>query len=289
MSYDYITQYTSGNRTTGRAGHRIDGIVIHWWDDPSRKPTFDAVVNWLCRANGTSSAHYVAEAGRVACIVATKDTAWHAGDYGVNLRTIGIECNPRMSAGDLETVAELIADIRKVYGNLPLSCHSDYSYTACPGTYKGQLRYLSRRADEILKGAAPAAHQPQLPTPGVVAVDGWLGPQTVKAWQRVNSTPQDGIISSQPDTLKGLHKGINPAAIEYVPAVRSVGSQLIRRVQKFLRGKGLYKGAIDGKFGPQTITALQRYYGTPVDGKISQRSRMVYALQRALNRQLGAK
>lgn len=287
MSYDYITQYTSGNRTTGRDGHRIDGIVIHWWDDPARKPTFDAVVNWLCRADGTSSAHYVAEAGRVACIVATKDTAWHAGDYGVNQRTIGIECNPRMSAGDLETVAELIADIRKVYGDLPLSCHSDYSYTACPGTYKGQLGYLSRRANEILKGAAPAAHQPQLPTPGVVAVDGWLGRQTVKAWQRVNSTPQDGIISSQPDTLKGLHEGSNPAAIEYVPVARSVGSQLIMRVQQTLAKRGLYASEIDGMLGPGTIKGLQLYYGTPQDGVISAPSQMVIELQRALNKQLG--
>lgn len=288
MSYTYLTNRTSPNQTNGRGGNSITGIVIHWWDDPTRKPNFEGVVSWLCRPNGSSSAHYVAEAGRVACIVAPKHTAWHAGNFYVNERTIGIECNPRMSQGDLETVAELIADIRKTYGQLPLSVHSDYSYTSCPGTYRQKLDWLSNRADEIARGNAAPAPQSELPgVSGYLAIDGWLGCKTVKAWQKVNGTPQDGVLSSQPDTLRPLHEGINPGAIEYVSPARAQGSQLIARVQSFLAGKGLYSDTIDGMLGRNTIRGLQAYYQTPQDGIISAPSQMVLALQKALNHQIG--
>lgn len=282
MSYDYITQYTSGNRTRGRGAVRITRIVIHWWNDPQVGATFDGVINWLCRPNGMSSAHYVVEAGRVACLVDAKDTAWHAGDFDINQRSIGIECNPRMSDADLETVAELIADIRKVYGDLVISPHSYHDQTNCPGTYRNKLNWLRERSSQILAGkrGTPA------PTPAVT-VDGWLGPATVKAWQKAVGTPQDGVISSQPDTLKHLHDGLT--SVRYEPAATAEGSQLIAKVQSNLQRRGLYAGDIDGCFGPMTIKALQHYYGTPQDGVISGPSQMVIALQKALNQQLGGK
>lgn len=40
---------------------------------------------------------------------------------------------------------------------------------------------------------------------------------------------------------------------------------------------------VDGKLGPKTISELQRYLGTPVDGKISEVSPMVKELQKRLN------
>lgn len=282
MSYQYITSHDSPNYTPGRYGRRPEGIVIHWWDEKDRAPSFDGVVSWLCRADGTSSAHYVVEAGRVACIVSCANTAWHAGDYGVNTRTIGIECNPRMSDGDLETVAELIADIRNTYGRLPLSKHRDYQQTTCPGTYADKLGWLDQRAEQLRgnTNAAPAS-------PARLAQDGWIGPETVAAWQQVNSTPIDKMISSQSSALKPLHQGINPACIEYVPPAQAQGSQLIIAVQKTLKRKGLYGGDLDGFFGPGTIKGLQLYYGTPADSVISAPSRMVIELQRALNKQLG--
>ncbi len=46
---------------------------------------------------------------------------------------------------------------------------------------------------------------------------------------------------------------------------------------------GMPSGQRDGKIGPQTIRALQRYLGTRVDGVISRESSAVMALQRRLN------
>ena len=169
MAYQYLTQYDSPNYSPGRPAGAPNVIVIHYWDDPAKKPSFMGVVNWLCRKGGSSSAHYIAEAGRVACIVAPKDRAWHAGPGG-NPRGIGIECNPRMTAGDLETVAELIANLRKTYGNLPLKPHKAYMNTSCPGAYEGQLTWLSNRANQIMGGkpatAPPVAPQPTTPATG---------------------------------------------------------------------------------------------------------------------------
>ncbi len=285
MSYDYITKFTSPNRTRGRGGRKITGIVIHWWDDPSKKPSFDGVVQWLCRPGGGSSAHYVVEAGRVACLVATKDTAWHCGHYPSNQKTIGIECNPRMSSGDLETVAELVADIRKVYGNLPLSKHSDYQDTSCPGTYAGKLGWINTRAEQLRTGKAPAKQSKPSTKPatkpatrGAVSVDGYWGPATTRALQRINRTPVDGIVSSQ-----------EIANRKYMPAATGgwewtsspVGSQLIIKMQKAFGVRA------DGIMGPNSVKAMQKYYRVTVDGYMGVET--VKAMQAAINRQLGGK
>ena len=164
MAYEFITSYDSPNYWPGRP-QGIDAITIHWWGDPATRPSFWGVVNWLCDTRSGVSAHYVAEAGRVACIVHPGNQAWHA--MGGNATTIGIECNPRMSDADLETVAELIADIRRRYGNLPLRPHAYYVNTACPGTYAGKLGWLDGRARQIQNSTtqtlAPAPVPVQLP------------------------------------------------------------------------------------------------------------------------------
>ena len=150
MSYEYITKYNSPNYQKGRPSGIPNCIVIHHWGNDGQK--FQNVINYLCRKNGNSSAHYVVEAGKVACIVDPDDRAWHAGRNG-NARGIGIECRPECSQGDLETVAELIAKLRKFYGNLPLKPHKAFMATACPGRYEAKLSWLDKRANEILNGS----------------------------------------------------------------------------------------------------------------------------------------
>lgn len=148
-NYQYITQYTSPNQTPGRP-YGIGYIVIHWWGDPNTHPTFDGVVNTLCNTNRQASAHYVVEAGKVACIVDPDNRAWHAGDgIGVHSKGndcgIGIELNPRQSDGDYNTAAELIRELRATYGDLPLMPHKACTATQCPGTYDlGKLDRLAR-------------------------------------------------------------------------------------------------------------------------------------------------
>ena len=135
----------SPNYNIGRAEKPIDYIVIHHWGNEGQ--SFSGVVCWLCRMNGDSSAHYVVQGGRVECIVNPNDTAWHAGNWNYNLRTIGIECRPEMTDGDFDTTARLIANLWKMYGKKPIIGHRDIIPTACPGKYYTRFAELTRLAE----------------------------------------------------------------------------------------------------------------------------------------------
>lgn len=154
MSYQYITQYDAACYTPGRTyqgvNYAVNKIVIHHWGADGQ--TFDSVVGWFTNPNCGTSAHYVVEAGKVACMVNLYDTAYHASDWFANLSSIGIECRPEMSDGDLETVCELVAYLYGVYGELPIYPHKYFSKTACPGRYEAKLDYIRQRALEILNG-----------------------------------------------------------------------------------------------------------------------------------------
>lgn len=107
-------------------------IVIHHWGADGQ--THDGVVNFFCTTAPTS-AHFVVSAGRIHCLVNLTDVAWHAGDWDVNLRSIGIECRPEATNADYAAVAWLVQYLRGLYGNLPLTPHKKYAQTACPGRY----------------------------------------------------------------------------------------------------------------------------------------------------------
>ena len=137
-------------RTYQGVNYAVDKIVIHHWGADGQ--TFDSVVEWFTNPNCGTSAHYVVEDRKVACMVNLYDTAYHAGDWFANLSSIGIECRPEMSDGDLETVCELVAYLYGLYGELPIYPHKYFSSTVCPGRYEAKLNYIKQRALEILNG-----------------------------------------------------------------------------------------------------------------------------------------
>ena len=120
-------------------------------------------------------------------------------------------------------------------------------------------------------GAAAPATKPQGGTPAALAVDGKVGPATVKAWQRIMGTTADGVIGGQSSASKSCHSAIN--AIRY--ASDKHGSALVRAVQREL---GCYP---DGLLGPKTIKAVQKHLGVSADGHFGPAT--AKALQRRLN------
>lgn len=151
MSFKWETNKTSNNKTensqvfaTWGRPRTIEAIAVHWWGDPNNNPSFDGIVDYLCRPNGGSSAHLVATGTnrRVACIVDFDDASWATNS--ANPYTISIECDPRCRTEDYDVVAELIAQLRQVFGNLPLVPHRQFTSTACPGNY--DLGRLDREA-----------------------------------------------------------------------------------------------------------------------------------------------
>jgi len=141
MSYALQEQYNSKNQVAGQSAgdvwhlgaRRVTSITIHHWGDKGQ--LFDTVRDFLCTNNTPTSAHYVAQDGLVACIVSPDDCAFHAGNAEGNTFSVGIECRPEATDGDYATVAELIRNIRSIYGDVPLYPHNHWFATACPGDY----------------------------------------------------------------------------------------------------------------------------------------------------------
>lgn len=258
----------SPNFSAGRPAGTPDKIVIHHWGADGQ--SHQGVVDYLCRANGNSSAHYVASAGRVTQLVHDYDRAWHAGPSG-NPRGIGIECRPEMSAGDVATVKSLIAAIRAEWGNLPIHGHRDYMQTTCPGRWYAILGQLGGGAAPASKPATPSTVKPS----AAPAADGYWGADTTRALQKVLGTPVDGLVSSQSAAWRAQNPGLT-TGWEWV--TRPAGSQVIAALQKRV---GV---AADGLIGPATIKAIQRHLGTPADGCFSAQSKAVAALQQRLQK-----
>lgn len=135
------------NYSQGREGLPPDRIVLHHWGADGQ--SHDGVVDFFTRGPGSgTSAHYVVSAGRITQICHDYDTAYHAGNWQINLRSIGIECRPEASEDDVRTVAELVRRIRSEWGPLPLTVHSDYYPTACPGRYHDLIDRINQLSQE---------------------------------------------------------------------------------------------------------------------------------------------
>lgn len=158
MAYTYLTNFDSPNYTpageaqaTWGRPRTIEKISIHWWDDPARNPSFEGVIATLCNPARQASAHFVATGTgrRVACLVDLPDASWATNN--ANPYTISIECDPRCRDEDYDVVAELVAELRKEYGDLPLIGHRDVVPTRCPGDWN------LARLDQEARAKAPYA------------------------------------------------------------------------------------------------------------------------------------
>lgn len=177
MSYTYQTQWDSPNytprsqtRSVWGVDRSIRNISIHWWDDPTKQPSYEGVIALLCSPARQASAHYVATGTgrRVACLVSPYDNAWATNSD--NPYTISIECDPRCRPEDYDVVAELIANIRSAYGDLPLVPHNQFVATRCPGDWNlGRLDAWARQKDGSGDwGVVTTFFKPTPPTPPVV-------------------------------------------------------------------------------------------------------------------------
>jgi len=78
----------SGNRTpAARTLRSVDRIVIH-----VAEGRFWGTVRWLRNRRSHGSSHFVVgRNGKIVQLVSTSDIAWHAGNWRVNARSLGIE------------------------------------------------------------------------------------------------------------------------------------------------------------------------------------------------------
>lgn len=132
-------------------------MTIKWIGSPNfdtnRKPIDRVVIHWMAgtlagtdaqfqKKTPGSSAHYGIEDRNIHQYVKEENVAYHAGNYAMNQRSIGIEHSAapdRLASEETyQTSAELVADICKRY-SIPLDRthilkHSEIKPTQCPGT-----------------------------------------------------------------------------------------------------------------------------------------------------------
>lgn len=151
------TKYNSPNYTPAALvpavygmERKITGVTIHHWGVDGQ--SIDGISSYLCRAGGNTSAHFSLQDGLVYCLVSPADAAWHAGSAEGNATTIGIECRPEMTDGDLDTLVQLIRWLQGQYGDLKIYRHMDWFNTACPGRYAEKIDWI---VDQVNKKDDP--------------------------------------------------------------------------------------------------------------------------------------
>ena len=138
------------NYEKGRRGKTVKWIICHW------------IVGNLSAADGVftnpqkgTSAHYGIGQNEIHQYVNENDTAFHAGNFDVNLQSIGIEHEggPNIPITDAvyKQSAELVASLCKKY-SIPfdrvfIRKHSEIKATQCPGTL--DIDKIIRMAKEL--------------------------------------------------------------------------------------------------------------------------------------------
>lgn len=118
-------------------------------------------------------------------------------------------------------------------------------------------------------------------TKGKLTVNGKWDKNTTKRLQQIFGTPVDGKVSNQWLSYKASNPGLT-SGWEWKTKPNGQGSMLIKAMQKWA---GMPANQQDGEWGPATCKAVQLKLGTVRDGRVSNPSQMVKALQRWANKQ----
>lgn len=151
----------SGNFMIGRGGATVNEIIIHH----AATTDFNGIGTTFKNPIRGVSAHYgVGSNGNVDQYVSEANTAFHAGNWNHNLRSIGIENVNLTGAPDwkianstFSTLVELVYDIARRYKMLPLKVgvnlrgHKDVSdrATACPLVLEPRLQELANKVNTM--------------------------------------------------------------------------------------------------------------------------------------------
>ena len=161
----YSDLITSANQNImngqARGDNRITQIIVHHNATTNK----DVAMNtWLESGSAGTSAHYEITPNEIVGCVGENSIAYHAGNWDVNVNSIGLEHVNSSGAPSwsvdgktIENSAKLIVDICKRYG-LPINRntikgHNEIVATACPGGIN--VDQLVKRAQDIANGDKP--------------------------------------------------------------------------------------------------------------------------------------
>lgn len=270
------------NFSYGRSGYNIQKITVH---HTAGVMSAESIGNlWQNPNRETSSNYGIGVNGEIMCYVDENNTSYCDSNWISNCTSITIENSNDSTGGEwhvgdetLNSLIKLCADI-SIRNNLGLlvpgqnlTWHSMYASTTCPGDYlRSRMQYIADEANKIISGGDVPKHK--------IAEDGLWGVETTRKAQQVFGTPVDGIVSKQLSWIGKQNPGLLSSTFQWLNSMQG-GSLLIASIQRKVGVNA------DGYIGSNTIRAMQRWLGTPVDGIASNPSVMVKAFQHWLNQQ----
>lgn len=287
------------NYTQGRQGYTVDTIVVHYTGTSAS--AYNNCVYFSRPGAGASAHYFVDKDGTYYQSVSEADTAWHAGDWGMNCRSIGIEV---VSAGEEYTKAQketLRYLVRGIMGRRGIKAsrvirHYDVTGKVCPAAYCGtkakNAKWKTLRS-YITKATARKK-------PLQCSENGYWGTKTTQVWQAINGIAETGMVYRQPPGTKPYLKCATSSAFSNHSFVFAKsdkeakgGSLAIKRLQN--RKLGIPWDECDGWMDASTRRKFaEKYYGKS-DGKnhtLHAPSMAVKAFQKEINaeaRKLGIK
>ena len=159
MAYSILFKQCGSDHMTRGRSRAIDRIVVHF------TATLASARNnatYFARNEGQgASAHYFVDdiTPEIYQSVAEGDTAWHAGDWQMNCRAIGIEvisAGEDFSATEVEKLGWLVRKLMAKYGigASGVIRHYDVTGKLCPAPYVASSKWAALRA-AITGGSAP--------------------------------------------------------------------------------------------------------------------------------------
>lgn len=290
MSYTIVSMPISSSKYGKKCPYsmRPQYITVH---NTANDASARNEVSYMRRNSSSTSYHVAVDDKEVVIAAPFNRNCFHAGDgrYGTgNRKTIGIEiCYSRSGGARFDAAednaARYIASLLKAYGwgIDRIKRHYDWSRKYCPHRTmdRGWTRFLNMVRSYM---GLPAASIPSggegTASVGKVAIDHKWGPATTRASQKVLGTYIDGIVSKQSKRARKFLPNVSTASWKFVnrpgkgsnmvrALQRLVGASVdgrcgpgtVAALQRFLKSKGYYSGAIDSKMGPGTVGGWQRY------------------------------
>ena len=197
--------------TFGREGKKVEFIV---WHHNAGVMTIEQIYNLF--QTREASAHYQIQVdGKIGQLVNDWDTAWHAGDWNANVRSIGIEHSNSEVGGDwpiskltLRVGAMLTASLCHTLGlgepawMVNVFPHNYFQATACPGKYfMGVINSQIQLAKEYyrdMKGETISSEKTHVVQPGEnLSV---IGEKYGLTWQALYSANRS-LIGENPNLI----------------------------------------------------------------------------------------
>ena len=253
------------------------------------------------QSSESSSNYGIGSDGRVGLYVEEKDRSWASASPSNDYKAVTIEVanckgKPNWEVNDTayNKLIDLCVDICKrngikklnftgdASGNLTM--HQYFIATTCPGPYlKGKFQDIADAVNKRLSASSSSSNSSSSSSSSnsKVDVDGQWGVDTTTKTQKYFGTTQDGIVSSQltsckkylpnahSDSWRFISNGSGSPMIKKLQSLVGAtadglaGQDTVKKLQTYLKNRGLYTGDIDGIMGSGTVKGWQNFINNP--------------------------